>query len=305
LPTLITTARRVLLNVATALLTGYLLCYYSEWMFWAGQARSVDLLDYLFTWLAYSFLAYLFLLTVRYFRVHSLWAVFLAGAVYGWLGEGVLVQTMYDTFPLNISWTGLAWHALISVLGGWYFMRLSTKSALLTSILLGLFYGVWSSGWWIEAQTATPDAQFVYNMSLGIGLLVAYAGLNRLNEASFSPTKIGVACAGLLTLAYFAFVTIPTQPLALFILPPFMAFVLFTLNRNRRNTKVVKPAAKIPTARFLVVLVIPLTASLIYALLYGTNIETLTLLYVVMMPLGFLLLFVSAFKLWRADSPST
>jgi hypothetical protein len=77
------------------------------------------------TWLAYSTLAYLFLATVRLFRADDVWSVYLAGAVYGWLTEGGLIHTLYGTeesapFPISLIITGVSWHALISVLVGWY-----------------------------------------------------------------------------------------------------------------------------------------------------------------------------------------
>src|SRR5690348_807196 len=98
-------------RIVYVLATGYILAFYSEWSFWAGRpAQEFFWLEAIPTWLVYSCFAYFFLAAVSYFRVKSIWAFFLAGAIYGWLGEGVYVQTMYDTFPMNISWTGLAWH---------------------------------------------------------------------------------------------------------------------------------------------------------------------------------------------------
>jgi hypothetical protein len=312
LTTPVTDSRRGLLNVVYALFTGYLLCYYSEWMFWAGRRLDTNPLEHIPTWLAYSFLAYLFLLTVRYFRVRSVWAMFLAGAVYGWLGEGVLVQTMYDSFPLNISVTGLSWHALISVLGGWYFMRKwlrsSTRNTLLGSIGLGLYYGFWSSGWWVESPVNDPLTQFLYNMTLGIPLVVAYAGLARIGDNSFSPTKFSMACVFTISLVYFVFITILTQPLALLIFPPVMGIVLFTLYQNRkREPSEVKPSPQqVPAYRFLMLLVMPLTMSAVYALNHIADfpIETLTPIYLVELLLGFLMLFISLYRVWKARNLS-
>ncbi|MFN8372980.1 MAG: hypothetical protein U0694_08890 [Anaerolineae bacterium] len=204
--------RRVIINVTYALLAGYILCYYSEWMFWGGSVRPAEFGEYLAAWLFYSFATYLFLVTVYYFRVRSLWAMFLAGAVYGWLVEGVIVQTMYDDFPLNISTTGLSWHALISVLFGWYFLRralrTSTAAALRVILLLALYYGLWAHGWWSEGAVHDPSTLFVYFMQLGIPLLFAYLGLERLGDNAFRPTRWGMIVALLLLAAYYVFVTI-------------------------------------------------------------------------------------------------
>ncbi|MBM3122703.1 MAG: hypothetical protein FJZ97_11065, partial [Chloroflexi bacterium] len=110
-------------SLLLSLTTGYVLMFFSEHMFWA-QARPGDTLgNWASTWLAYSLLAFVFLTAVWHYRVGSLAGLFVAGSLVGWLGEGVLVQTLYDQFPLQISWTGLAWHALISVCLGWYHLR--------------------------------------------------------------------------------------------------------------------------------------------------------------------------------------
>ena len=90
-------------RLAYAFLTSYILTFYSEWMFWSGRPPSENFfLEAIPSWIAYSFITFFFLTAVSYFRVQSLWAVFLAGALYGWLLEGVLVQTMYDAFPIQI-----------------------------------------------------------------------------------------------------------------------------------------------------------------------------------------------------------
>ena len=85
--------KKLFSRISFVLLTGYIVTYYSEWTFWQGRPLSENfLLEAVPTWLAYSVLAYFLLLTLSYFRVKSIWAFFLAGAIYGWLGEGVLVH---------------------------------------------------------------------------------------------------------------------------------------------------------------------------------------------------------------------
>ena len=110
-------------------------------------------------WLAYSLFAYPLLCVASLFKVRNPWAVFLAGAFYGWFEEGIMVQTMYGSdagpFPASISFTGLAWHALIGVWIGWYLMRrvLAQNNYFKTLLLasaIGLFYGCWSIFWWNE-----------------------------------------------------------------------------------------------------------------------------------------------------------
>ncbi|HLY29526.1 MAG TPA: hypothetical protein VKQ36_00735, partial [Ktedonobacterales bacterium] len=107
---------------ALALLTGYIFYYFSEASFAARPIDSTSTFDIVITIFAYSCTAYVFLALISAFHVRSLSALFLAGAIYGWLTEGVVSQTLYLDFPLNISITGLSWHALITVLLGWYYI---------------------------------------------------------------------------------------------------------------------------------------------------------------------------------------
>ncbi len=110
----------LLKRIGIALATGYTLMYYSDSMFWARFKPGDTPGDLAVTWLFYSLVTYAFLATVAVFRVSGLWATFLAGALYGSLVEGVIVQTMYDAFPLlglaAIPLTAIPLYALASTL---------------------------------------------------------------------------------------------------------------------------------------------------------------------------------------------
>ena len=116
--------RRLLHKAAVVLANGYILFFFSERVFWSFWRPGDNRAEFVITWLAYSLMGWIFLDLVRRYRVASFPPLFLCGAVYGWVGEGVVVDTMYgdptNPFPLSVSWTGLAWHALLSVGVGWY-----------------------------------------------------------------------------------------------------------------------------------------------------------------------------------------
>ncbi len=185
-------------QIAYVLLTGYILTYFSEWTFWLGQVRAVPLWEYVLTWLFYSFATYLTLLAVHYYHARTVWAVFLCGALYGWFTEGLIVQTMYEGLPYSVSVTGLQWHALISVLLGWYFMRRwlmnSDRNTLIGAIGIGVFYGFWSTGWWFNAEPQTALGGVALEMLVLTCLLImAYAGLARLGDMEFKATRRGLS----------------------------------------------------------------------------------------------------------------
>ena len=68
-----------------ALSTGYILYFYSEWIFWSFARPEDTLLDYILTPLVYSFFAYAFLIIIDEFRARNIWAIFIAGAAFGWI----------------------------------------------------------------------------------------------------------------------------------------------------------------------------------------------------------------------------
>ena len=117
---------RWLAKAAVILANGYVLFFFSERVFWSFPRPNDSLADLLLTWLVYSLLGWILLILVRRYRIASFLPLFLAGAVYGWIAEGVVVDTLYggpgNPFPLSVSFTGLSWHALLSVGVGWYLL---------------------------------------------------------------------------------------------------------------------------------------------------------------------------------------
>lgn len=296
-------------RVTYVLLTGTILAYFSEWMFWSGRPLEENfLLIALPSCLVYSCLTYFFLVAVTYFRVRTVWALFLAGALYGWLGEGVLVQTMYDLFPLNISWTGLAWHALISVLFGFSYLPryLGTRKGILACLLFGLGLGLWSTGWWLEPDIsiATVGEVSLYNSVFALILLPVYYFWSRFDIATFQPSRWGFVTMMLIAVLYYAFVTVPTQPLALLILPPCLVFVLWFLRLNLQNSiGLIATIAPFSIRQVLPLLLIPLTASSVYALalMLSISLPTLQILFFITLPLGFGMLILSAYRISRMN----
>ena len=115
---------RLIRKAAILLASGYILFFFSERVFWSFWRPGDTLPEFLITWFAYCLLAWIFLDLVRRFKVASFPPLFLCGAVFGWVDEGVVVDTLYgnstNPLPLSISFTGLSWHALLSVGVGWY-----------------------------------------------------------------------------------------------------------------------------------------------------------------------------------------
>jgi hypothetical protein len=101
---------RLLRKATVVLASGYILFFLSERVFWSFWRPGDHSADFLITWLVYSLIGWIFLDLVRRFRVASSPPLFLCGAVYGWVGEGIAVDTLYgdasNPLPLSVSWTG-------------------------------------------------------------------------------------------------------------------------------------------------------------------------------------------------------
>lgn len=302
-------------SLLLSLSTGYVLMFFSEHLFWA-QVRPGDTLgNWASTWLAYSLLAFVFLTAVWYFRVASLAALFVAGSLVGWLGEGVLVQTLYDQFPLQISWTGLAWHALLSVCLGWHGLRQAVAGpggmrAVLLCLALGLFWGLWAIFWRVEepaAQTSVADfAAFGFATTAVLGLsLWLYA---KADPISFRPSRPAVIAALVILLAIFSLGTVPLAPISIIVLPALLGLVLAALARNRRRTGQLAALAflsqpALSPRSLLPLILMPLAATLVYAAAVALDLrwQTNWLVYLVTMPAGFALFGIAWLRLMRGE----
>jgi hypothetical protein len=306
---------RIVKHLTGILATGYMLMFYSELVFWAHVRPADSLSNWIQTWLAYSLLGFVFLSMLIHFHIRSKWALFLAGSVFGWLTEGVIVQTAYESLPLSISFTGLAWHALISVWVGWYAMRRALHTSLRRSLLLtatvGLFYGLWAIAWWIEpdgALTSPIDfAQFAFISTLLLILATWLA--DRTQAPAWTPSRPVEIIVAALFVLYFIFITVPAAPLALIILPLLLAIVYFALRRSKRFETQEElfsvSSVSVPLGRYLCLLLIPASAAAFYTAAYALSLrwQTNWLVYLVTTPLGFILFGVSLVKVWRQSGP--
>lgn len=298
-------------QIAGVLANGYILMFYSEHLFWAHARPGDSLAGWMMTWLVYSLLGFVFLSLITRFQATSIWAVFLCGAAFGWLVEGLVVQTAYENLPLSISFTGLAWHASISILVGWRMVRhalqAGLKQTLLLSALTGALYGFWAISWWNEpGERITPLSEFAVYTLVTQGLVVlAYWVESRTIQGTIKPNRPVEIAVGALALLYLVFVTIPAAPMAAWILPALLLIVYFTLRRNKAKEgeaiSLTFGNNKPSFLNYLGFWAIPLAAILVYALATaaGPRWHTNWILYLVTTPLGFVLLLVSLFKIWQ------
>jgi len=303
-------------KLAVVLATGYILFFYSERVFWCFLRPEDKSTDLVVGWLIYSLLAWVFLLLVRCFRIAAFPALFLAGAIFGWLDEGVVVDTLYgnagNLFPASISFTGLAWHALISVGIGWYWqgrVLTSAKPSRIAgfSVAVGLGWGLWA-GWWPNelGHDHTSLAAFAGHSGLFSSVLIlSWVVLSFARADWFRPAKWEMPVLFGVVALFFLVIRLPATPRSALILPPLLGACGYGLIRNRsreqRPDLVEMFVGHFPIRRCFILLLVPASAIAAYApvWVWGWKLPTNWLLYVVTMPLGFFFFIRSLWLLCR------
>lgn len=304
-------------NLLLALANGFILVLFSERLFWSVWRPGDSVPDLIVTWLAYSTLAYLFLATVRLLRADDVWSVYLAGAVYGWLTEGGLIHTLYGTeesapFPISLIITGVSWHALISVLVGWYATgkALGSPRPARTAVLasgVGIFWGCWATFLWRETPpVVTPAPEFFAYATLMNLMLVGAWWVNlRVGWNRFRPGWVGGSLCLLILGAFYAQHVLRLGWRPVVILPAVLGAALVPLWMHRRRRP--EPPAILEgqrVARNLAWLgLMPLTATAVYVAAGALRLDQVPVATIVYYwttgPLGFLLLVVAMFRCAR------
>lgn len=298
------------------LATGYTLVFFSELLFW-GTASFAAFVP---TWIFYSLAAYLFLAVISRFHVNRIWPLFLAGALYGWLVEGVLVSSVYENLPVSISDTGLSWHALITVLIGWYAVRRALSSprprrTLPLAAGIGILWGAWMPFWGFLQEpginSPTLRAMALLSATAVPLLAVSYWLQNKLAVSWTSHRLETGAIMGLFLLQFFL-VIVPAIPLAALTLPLLLFIAYLGLRRHRRLypqaadfTVTLAAPTPTPIRDYLAVLAIIPAALLTFTAVTALNLTPIPqyAIYAVTVPAGFLLLAASLFQIWREGRP--
>lgn len=311
--------RRAVTNLLAALSTGYILFFFSERLFWTVVWPGTAWPDLLITWLAYSAVAYLFLTVVSWSRADDLPSLFLAGAVYGWLIEGGLAHTLYGTqssapLPWSISLTALSWHALISILFGWW----ATNRALVASsvwplaavsVAVGIFWGVWAM---FPRQESPPILApvgrfaveaFVFTLALAASWWVE--GRAKASSA-FRPGWIGVSISTLVVGLFYVQHVMALGARALIMLPTCVGGALFVLSLHRWRRKVSGDAESEGSTRqhrrLVILLLIPAAGTIMFGFAAAAGWDRLPIaevVYEVTGIAGFALLIISTVVIAR------
>jgi hypothetical protein len=206
--------------IATALCFGLIAVWGSENLFWTVPATPLGGLDWAIGWLSYSIVAAAALSAVLWAGLSGWRAAFLGGALLGFGVEGVLVATMYDAFPAQIVWTPLAWHALVTGLLVLALPRALARFGVALQVtgllLLGLSGAVWGLYWPNERQEMPGyGTALAYLPGLGMTVVAAQIGLDRLGRLSEVPRSVVLAAPLLLALLWLVRMIVTPEPVLL------------------------------------------------------------------------------------------
>lgn len=313
---------RMLILYGTALI----LLFYSEFFFLnegpvqevlrilAGAENSsfLGILEFSFF---YALFAIWLLLPIYYFRIRSLWGLYLAGGFFGIATEGLVIPLIYTE---SLVWPALSWHVLADVLLGWFFVRwiLMKNNPILTiplAMSLGLCWACWALWTHVgEEPFILRPGQFTgFALCTGAGLLAGYALLNLVREREFKPTRIELAISALITLALWVPMLIQAwlpmfavKPVNTVMLPIYLLASLFTLYRHSkvetRESLLTVFRDKIAWWNLSLFGLMPVTAVLAYPFIWRNELFPPTVPIVVLLDRSsYVLTPLAIFMLWR------
>jgi hypothetical protein len=280
--------RPALGRLAFALLSAAVLLVFSEKLYWYVTGYTlVDLL------VGYFFPAFVLLWVVDAFRIRRLAPLFLAAAVFGFVAEGMLTNTLYEGGPLawfSVSYTPLAWHAPLSVVFGWWWLRREllagrTRRLALGCAAVGVLWGLWALAWWLPENAADPAllaagarlgrwpvVDFAAHAFTFTGLLAVGHGLLGRGgwRSSFRPSWVEAASVAAGLLLFFGALVLPAYPWAPLRLLVLVGVALGALYVNKRReplgSALSELAGVVPPRRLLALGTMPAAAVAVYAL---------------------------------------
>lgn len=261
--------RRLLALLSAGLLTTAV----SETVFWGSFERAYTFPGVLLTVLPYVVAVVAALYALERLRPPGTDGLLLAGALVGWLVEGVVVATTYEALPVSVAVTALSWHALLSVLGAWWFLprllRLPLPTRLAGLATAGAAWGGWSAFMEHDAGVDAPVTDVVTYFVLTAGWLAAATwAWDRRPAGPLVPTAAGRAAVGLLAAAFV--LRAVALPVAAAVLPPLLAVTLVamrTLGRRGADRLLATepPRTRLTPGALAALAVVPVAALLVHA----------------------------------------
>lgn len=280
--------KKFLNNLLFVFISSAVLVFFSEKAYWYVQGFEVGGLI-----LYYAVPTAASLWALQAFRVHDLSGVVLVGTLFAFLVEGVLTPVIYEAGLLDPVMPAyfIGWHGLLSVVFGWYLLRRwlvekRWKRLLLTCLIFGLFWGVWSLTFWLPENIAefealaaageparpgqwTPIEFAFYALLFTLMLMTGHWLLGRgIWKSEFRLSTPGKVVLAMVLVGLFVLQVLLILPLAFLKLTALLLLVFLPLAAHRRRqssppllTSLQGRAGFLP---LLTLLVMPAAASLVY-----------------------------------------
>ncbi len=223
-------------------------------------------------------------------RLHQ---VILAGAIFGFVVEGVLTTVVYEDGALPVmAALFVGWHGLLSVVAFWYLARRwlverKRRALAVGSAAVGLLWGFWSIVYVLPEASEDFEEGFsimgpgefaVYALVVGAAFAAAHYLIGHVWPERFQPGRWGSRGIVLLMVAYAALAVIPAVPWAPVKFAVLVGGSLWLLRRSRRAT------ADEPTAiaalqghvrlrDVLLLLIMPVVAALTYTAVWSWDLS--------------------------------
>jgi len=227
-------------------------------------------------------------------------SIVLAGAVYGFVTEGVLTPVMYGAFPFDpfaLSYTSLAWHALVTVCFGLIGLHhLLVRARVLTACAgvaaFGVFWGAWAVTLALPDGPTEPsegiaaftgevpvDRFALYTAAVTAVVALGHLALGRVVHAEdLVPGRRLTRVVLMLGALYFAVAISWVVPWSL---PVLLAMLWVCRAGLRRAAAVAAPAEsvlvrlaeRVPLTRLPVLLLLPAAAVATYAAIGGAHLS--------------------------------
>ena len=290
--------------VVLSLVLGGLSVWASENLFWMMPPPGITPLDFTLTLIAYSIAAAVALSAVIWSGLGGLAGAFLAGAILGYMSEGVVVGTVYLGLPLQLVWTPLAWHALIT---GGLVLGVGRAAAVLRPGRMALIWaglglaGTYWAQFWPSEREGLPEFWRFAGYILGLGLLVplAHGVMDRLGQAPHPPVWVLWLAPAIALLVWGAQTVAEMNPVRL-VLPVLLALILWVMRRLGSRTVPVSLGVAVPLWQHLLFLIAPLIMVILAPVGWMQGWGTLAANWVVAVASSVLALGWLGLLIWRA-----
>jgi hypothetical protein len=288
-------------QVLFLLLSSAILVFFSEKTFWYIQGYKLAPII-----LYYLIPTFFFLWSLQNYSADNLFSLFLGGALFGFITEGVLTTTLYEDgyfHLMSISYTSLGWHAIFSTTFGWYFLhkwliKRDIKKIVLFSIAFGLFWGLWSLVFWMPVNIYEPLFQppeffpgpwawrdySVFTFVMATSLILAHWLISFVWPDDNKPSKPVIVIAIFAAVFVFigqVFLGYPFAPIKLAaVIAPTIIFLRINQKKSSQTPILQDLKGKVLLRDAIWILLMPTSASLVYgfAVLIKLNTDIIALI---------------------------